>query len=165
MKSRTFIAFVWVLLAYLTLPAQEIEKNKDPKLAQFPDLFISSAQVDKAKSRVIARIANRGTAASISCKVKLVAIKTKFFTVIETVEYTLDVPALKQGERYTTAFVLPQPENEIITRPSKLLVDSGNVVKEFREDNNEWSFSPKTIQATRSFSPDSTQNTKERTTQ
>lgn len=153
MKTKMLITAALLLFGFRPLFAQEIEKNKNPTLKKFPDLVIKGAEYDKVKPRVRVRVENRGMAASTSCTLKLSAIRVKYFVVVEKVEYTLEVPALNSGAHYAVAFTLPKPENEITTWPTKLFVDSGDVVKEFHEDNNEWSLAPQPIQRSKAVSP------------
>jgi hypothetical protein len=44
----------------------------------------------------------------------------------------------------TTSFEMPKPEADIKTTPTRVVVDSENVVKELKENDNEWSFFPQT---------------------
>ena len=121
----------------------QVEKNKNPQLKQFPDLVIIHGAYDKAKPGVRFRVENRGKAASTACKVKLFAVKLKGMIILEELEFTNDVPALAAGAGYSKGFTLPKTQAEVVTFPTKMVVDSENVVKEYKEDNNEWAFAPK----------------------
>lgn len=149
MKAITVFSAL-ALIAVFLLPSAaaqndglQAEKNKNPQLKQFPDLVILHGAYDKAGPSVRFRVENRGKAASTACTVKLFAVKLKGMVILQELDFTIDVPALAAGAGYSKGFTLPKTQDGVVTFPTKLVVDSENVVKEYKEDNNEWSFLPK----------------------
>jgi hypothetical protein len=139
----------------------KIDTNKKSKLKQLPDLVITDGDYDQVKPRVRVIVENRGSGASLPCTLKLFAVRHKALFAIEKLEFVRDVPVLAAGARYGTGLDLPKTEKGISVTPAKMVVDSENVVKEYKEDNNEWSFfakeasnlAPSDGALARSFSP------------